>query len=75
MLFKSLDKLLPDTFEKLFIASNFKFPIQVQNCLKVKFYSIRHGQKEYTIKSIRAEDISNASYTAKKLTKFYESRL
>jgi hypothetical protein len=46
------------------IASNFKFPIQVQTCLKVKFYSIRHGQEEYTIKSIRAEDISNASYTA-----------
>jgi hypothetical protein len=63
MLFESLDEILPDTFEKAFNASNLKFFIQVQTCLKVMFYHIRHGKEEYTIKSTRAEDISNASYT------------
>jgi hypothetical protein len=32
--------------------------------LKVRFQRIKAGESEYVVKSIRADDISNASYTA-----------
>jgi hypothetical protein len=47
-----------------FNESKFKFPIQVQTCLKIRFQRIKGDQVEFKVKNIRADNISNASYTA-----------
>jgi hypothetical protein len=50
--------------DKILQESPLKFPVQVQTCLKIRFHLFKNGFDEYIIKNIRADDISNASYTA-----------
>jgi hypothetical protein len=64
LLFQGVRKVLPAELDKTFQQSSLKFPVQVQTCLKIRFHRVRNGVDEYIIKNIRADDISNATYTA-----------
>jgi hypothetical protein len=64
LLSEGVREVLPAVLDKILQESPLKFPVQVQTFLKIKFHRVKNGMDEYIIKNIRADDISNATYTA-----------